>query len=142
MLKPLAVVALLLTVGLPLSSAIATKAIPSQAVAASPWEPIARINPRKPFQVQLDNQAGTTLEYASTTNEFSPRRLASGGTTVLNRLPLPVYLLISPINPRFNLKYRVSVNQNSVYIRVQQLPENRPGNTTINIQETGGIFVY
>jgi hypothetical protein len=108
----------------------------------SPWYPVARIDPQKAYRVQILNQTGTELEYSSTTNEFPPRRLAVGNTTALTQLPLPVYLLISPVDSRFNLKYTVSTNKNVVTIKVDQLPEDRPGNTTVNIQETGGIFVY
>ena len=112
------------------------------AIAASPWYPVARINPSQPFTVQIQNHTGIVLDYASTTNEFAPRRLYPRNTGTVALLSLPVYLLVSPINPRFNLKYSVTTNKNTVIVTVTQLPNNTPGNTTVNIQETGGIFVY
>ncbi|MGQ9871549.1 hypothetical protein [Leptodesmis sp.] len=133
---------LLLIPGLPI---LPTIQVHAQSVANSqayPWQPIARINPQKPYQVHLVNQTGIELEYSSTTNEFPPRRLASGNRTALTQLPLPIYLLISPVDSRFNLKYSVSAANNVVTIKISQLPENRPGSTTVNIQETGGIYVY
>lgn len=117
-------------------------AAPGYTMTTSPWQPVARINPAKPFQVQILNKTGIELEYSSTTNEFPPRRLVSNANATVNQLPVPVYLLISPINPRFNLKYSVSTRNNLVVVTVTQLPESSPGNTTVNIQETGSIFVY
>ncbi|MGC8710784.1 MAG: hypothetical protein ACP5RH_00170 [Leptodesmis sp.] len=133
---------LLLFPCLPMLPAIQVHAQPAANSQAYPWQPIARINPQKPYQVHLVNQTGIELEYSSTTNEFPPRRLAAGNRTVLTQLPLPIYLLISPVDSRFNLKYSVSAANNVVTIKVSQLPEDRPGSTTVNIQETGGIYVY
>ncbi len=133
---------LLLSASLPMLS-VAQLITPSATSAqVSPWQPIARINPQKSYQVRLLNQTGIEIEYSSTTNEFPPRRLTAGNNTVLTQLPLPVYLLISPVDARFNLKYSVSAANNVVIVKVSQLPEGRPGNTTVNIQETGGIYVY
>jgi serine/threonine-protein kinase len=133
---------LLLVSGMPMLPAIQVHAQPATNSPAYPWQPIARINPQKPYQVHLVNQTGIELEYSSTTNEFPPRRLTSGNRTVLTQLPLPIYLLISPVDSRFNLKYNVSATNNVITIKVSQLPEGRPGSTTVNIQETGGIYVY
>ncbi len=141
MLNSFAISALTLTV-LPFVPASFTQAIPATAIAASPWEPVARISPQKPFRVEIINQTGINLDYSSTTNEFPPRTVASGAKTSVQQLPLPVYLLISPANPRFNLKYFVTTKDNVVTIKVLQGPDPTPGNTTVNIQETGGIFVY
>ena len=134
-----------LPIASPLSNRFSTQ-MPSElaipAIAASPWYPVARINPNQSYTVQIQNNTGIVLDYASTTNEFAPRRLYPRNSSTVARLPLPVYLLISPINPRFNLKYSVVANKNTVIVTVTQLPNNTPGNTTVNIQETGGIFVY
>jgi hypothetical protein len=131
-----------LSVGVPLLPASPAIAVPANILAADPWQPVARITPGKPYQVQIINKTGIVLEYSSTTNEFPPRKLAPSATTTVNQLPASVYLLISPLNPRFNLKYTVSTRNNLVTVTVTQLPESSPGNTTVNIQETGGIFVY
>lgn len=133
---------LMLTASLPMLPAAQVSAQSTTNYQASPWQPIARINPQKPYRVHLLNQTGVELEYSSTTNEFPPRRLAAGNTTTLTQLPLPIYLLISSVDSRFNLKYNVSAINNVVTIKVLQLPEDRPGSTTVNIQETGGIYVY
>jgi serine/threonine-protein kinase len=133
---------LLLVSGMQMLPVIQVHAQPAINSQAYPWQPIARINPQKPYQVHLVNQTGIELEYSSTTNEFPPRRLAASNRTVLTQLPLPIYLLINPVDSRFNLKYNVSVANNVVKIKVSQLSEDRPGSTTVNIQETGGIYIY
>ena len=141
-LKHLPIAALLLTLSLPLFSPSLVNASSMQRVVAATWQPVARIDPQKNYRVQLTNQAGIVVEYASTSNEFPPRKLQPNQSTTITQLPLPIYLLISPVSPRFNLKYSVSAANNIVQVKIQRLPEKVPGNTTINIQESGGIFVY
>ena len=139
-MNSLVVLALLSTTMLPMM------VIPGDSVSAQPtgdaWQPLARINPKQPYTIRINNRTGVTVEYASTTNEFSPRRVASGATATLTRLPLPIYLLMSPATATSSLKLTVSANQNTVTVNVEELPEGAAGNTTVNIQQTGGIFVY
>jgi hypothetical protein len=146
-MKSFAIAAFCLTINLPTIIANPAKAIPMNTAPASNiiparWEPIARINSQKPYKIQLINQTDISLEYSSTTNEFPPRQIKPGGNIVLTQLPLPVYLLISPTNPGPNLRYSLLVQNNIVTVKITLLPENNPGNTTINIQETGGIYIY
>ena len=139
--KPIVIASLCLS-AIPLLTLPQAIAAPSITLTASPWQPVARIDPNKPFQVQIINKTGTGLEYSSTTNEFSPRTLASGATTRVSQLPTPVYLLINSLDSRFNLKYTVSTRNNLVTVTVTQLAESNPGYSTVNIQTTGGIFIY
>jgi hypothetical protein len=132
-----------LSVVSPIASATIAIAAPAKSVVTnSPWQPIARITPGRPYQMQILNQTGTTLEYGSTTSEFQPRKLAPGSSATVAQLPASVFMLISPVDARFNLKYTVTARNNLITVRVTQLPENQPGNTTVNVQETGGIYVY
>jgi len=111
-------------------------------VESSPWQPIARINPKQPYTVRINNQTAIAVEYASTSNEFPPRMLAPRATTTLTKLPVPIYLLISSTDASVNLTYTVSAKQNVVTINIQPLLGDSPSNSTVNIQETGGIYAY
>jgi hypothetical protein len=111
-------------------------------ITTSSWQPIARITPGRPYTMQIFNQTGTTLEYGSTTNEFQPRQLTTGKTASISKLPPSVFMLISPLDARYTLKYDVSASNNNITVRVTQLPDTEPGNTTVNVQETGAIYVY
>ncbi|MBF2025838.1 MAG: hypothetical protein IGS48_03605 [Oscillatoriales cyanobacterium C42_A2020_001] len=141
MRKSIAIAALLVTV---LTGAVSVQAnaVPTGNIITAAWQPVARINPQKAYKVQIVNQAGIPVEYASTSNEFAPRQLQPGATGLLTQLPLPIYLLINSVDARFNLKCSVSANQNVVTVTVRQLPDDQPGNSTVDIQKTGGIFVY
>jgi len=108
----------------------------------SPWQPIARINPQKPYTIRINNQTRIAIEYASTSNEFPPRTLQPGATTILSRLPVPIYLLISPTDAASKLTYTVTAKENVVTVNVKPYLGDSVGNTTVNIQETGGIFAY
>lgn len=141
MRKSIAIAALLAIV-LPGAASIQANAVPPGNMVTAAWQPVARINPQKSYKVQIVNQSGVPLEYASTTNEFAPRSLKPGAMGTLTQLPLPVYLLISPVDPSFVVKCQVSASQNVVTVTVRQLSQGQAGNSTVNIQETGGIFVY
>lgn len=144
-LKHLTTIALVLTVLSPVLSHFPQKVVQAQTTANSTWQPIARINPQKPYEIQVVNQTSGTLEFASTTNEFSPRKLQAGASTTLKYLPVSIYLLISPIDAAFNVRYSVFTDQpNKITVKIQPLPEGRigGGHSTVNIQANGGIYVY
>lgn len=140
-IKHLAIAVLLFTAVSPLMMSPGRAGMTKQAQESS-WQPIARINPQKPYTVRIKNQTTVVIEYASTSNEFPPRTLQPGASGTLTKLPLPIYLLISSTDATFRVKYTVTASQNVVTINVQQLAGSSPGNTTINIQETGGIYAY
>lgn len=105
------------------------------------WEPLARIqNPKQSVTIELNNQTQETLEYLITTRtDF--RTLASGQKTrlIVEASKLPVFLNINATSST-EVKYLLKVTGNTVMVDLQ--PTDGPGDTTLNIQETGGIFVY
>jgi hypothetical protein len=140
-MKRLAIATLLLASVLPLP-AISSDAASVKQVDSSAWQPIARINPSQPYSVRLNNQTNFVVEYASTTNEFPPRTMQPRTAATLTKLPVPIYLLISAVDPEYKLQYKVSASKNVITINIQQLAGGGDGNTTVNIQETGGIYAY
>ncbi len=105
------------------------------------WEPLARINnPKQSVTIELDNQTQETLEYLITTRtDF--RTLAPNQKTrlVVEASKLPVFLNINATSAT-EVKYLLKVTGSTVMVELQQT--EGPGDTTLNIQETGGIFVY
>jgi len=139
--KYLAIAALLFPIVAPVMTAASLAGSVKQAD-SSTWQPIARINPKQPYTIRLTNQTAIAIEYASTSNEFPTRTVAPRATATLTKLPVPIYLLISSTDAEAKLKYTVSARQNVITINVQPLMGDAAGNTTVNIQETGGIYAY
>lgn len=116
--------------------------VQAQVITPATWQPIARISPQKPYHIRLINQTSGSLEFASTTSEFPPRKLQAGATTTLTQLPVPIYLLISPVDAAFQVRYTVFSTENVITVRILPVPEGRVGHSTLNIQENGGIYIY
>jgi hypothetical protein len=135
---------LAIAVGLSLVSA--TVAVPT--IAATPavvqsqdvvrWEPLARINLEKPFTIEISNSTNETLEYLVTT-QTNFRSITPGQKVQLNSLPLPVFLNINATRP-IGVKYRLSVDRNIVKVDLKLTPGQ--GDTTLNIDDKGAIYLY
>jgi hypothetical protein len=115
------------------------------AQAVEDWIPVGRINPDEPMQIELVNQTTVPLEYAITTNEIPPRQLEPGESTTLTVLPIPLYMLFSPIGTQpgeISLALAVSTNGNFITVEMSnQFNTFTPGEITLIVNETGAIFV-
>jgi hypothetical protein len=102
------------------------------------WEPLARINPAEPVTIVLNNQSTETLEYLITTHtDF--RRLAPGASTRLMVSDFPGFLNINA-QRTVGVKYSLTVEKNQVTINLKLA--NDQGDTTLNIDRTGAIYLY
>ena len=146
--KILTTAALLVTANLIISVPVLAQDPPARTYQPGFWQPVARVNINLPIAIKLINQTEVVLEYSLTTNEAPPRQLLPRNTAVLREIPLPAYVLINPTgsNPdssRVYLKYEVAVgDDNLVTVEIRQISDDIPGNTTLNIQESGAIYLY
>lgn len=112
------------------------------------WQPKARVDVRRPIEIKLVNETNINLEYDLTANiEQKPERLLAGKTSILKGLSVPAYLLINPDSSianasSFNLKYDVSTTNNLVTVKIKKVSSDNPGDTTLNLHETGAIYIY
>ncbi len=112
------------------------------------WQPIARIDAKLPVTIEITNQSPIILDYGFTEDRGDELVQIPIKTTIkIDRIILPSYLSITPNsdNPdssRIDLKYEVTATNNIITIIVKQVTNNDIGNGTIDIQETGAIYVY
>lgn len=104
-----------------------------------PWQPVARVNPQEPVGLTLVNESGVVLEYGLTTGGTA--NLATGNSVNYANLPLDSFLLINPTNVGLSLDYDVDVVDNVVTVTVRPSGA-QAGLRTVNVQSTGGIFIY
>jgi hypothetical protein len=102
------------------------------------WEPLARVNLEKPFKIEISNSTNETLEYLVTT-QTNFRSIAPGEKVQLNSLPLPVFLNINATRA-IGVKYRLSVERNIVKVDLKLT--GGQGDTTLNIDDKGAIYLY
>ena len=146
--KILTTAALLVTANLIISVPVLAQDPPARTYQPGFWQPVARVNINRPIAIKLINQTEVVLEYSLTANEAPPRQLLPRNTAVLREIPLPAYVLINPTSSnldssRVYLKYEVAVgNDNVVTVKIRQISGDIPGNTTLNIQENGAIYLY
>ena len=149
-MKPelLIVSAIMTTISLTVTISLSAQNPPASTYQPGFWQPIARVNPNKPIQINIANQTEFNLEYDLTTNRDNPPRLIfPKETTVIRSFPLPAYILINvsssePNSSQINLKYEVTTEDNEVNVKVRPAGNDTPGNTTLNLHETGAIYVY
>jgi hypothetical protein len=123
------------------SGAIAAPIIPAPQVQSEDvvqWEPLARIKLDQPFQVEVKNTTPESLDYVvSTQTNF--RTIAPGETVTMNSLKLPLFLNINA-QRSVGVKYLLSVEKNRVKVGLKLTPSQ--GDTTLNIDDKGAIYLY
>ncbi|GAA6617077.1 hypothetical protein [Scytonema sp. NUACC26] len=128
-------------VGLVTTSTLKAQTPPASTYNPGNWQPVARVaSPKAPIELQLVNKTGLTLEYGLTDLGFTGK-LPPGSSTVRKGVILPDFLLINAMEPLVRLNYDVTVNGNIVTVAIRQAGSGA-GDTTINLQQTGGIYVY
>ncbi|MGJ5673947.1 MAG: hypothetical protein ACR9NN_10110 [Nostochopsis sp.] len=110
---------------------------------AGPWQPVARFdNPQGFVRVQILNKTKTPLQYSLSTGDALNTQIPVGGIANLTTNSLPSYVLIYDQN-QSPLKYNVTAQGNSAIVTVEQASTTTgAGDTTLNLQQSGGIYVY
>ncbi len=106
------------------------------------WQPVARVDPNRPVQIQIVNKSSETVEYIVGT-QTGFRQLAPGKSAQLSSIRLPAYLDINPIRDRVLLRYQVSVpdsKKNQALVEVYG--SSSGGQRSLNIDKTGAIYIY
>jgi hypothetical protein len=140
-LRILSTIVCLFAVSLATTSVLKAQTPPAATYSPGDWQPVARVaSPKAPIEIQLINQTGLTLEYGLTDLGFTGK-LPPRSSTVRKGVILPDFLLINAMEPLVRLNYNVTVNGNIVTVAIRQAGSGA-GDTTINLQQTGGIYVY
>ena len=114
------------------------------------WQPAVRLAIDKPITIQIINKTDVSIDYNLTTNQVaSPVNIEPGKSSTIKDFLLPVYLLINPSvgmaeKGTFVLRYETSVNEksNQLIVNVTKIAGDAAGNNTLNISETGAVYLY
>lgn len=111
------------------------------------WQPVARINPEVPIEIQFINQTGEAIEYGFTGNQETPQKLSANDTALLSNISPDTHILISSLNPSSgglggNLKYDVAVSDNLLTVTIEQQNDLITGDSALNIHRSGAIYIY
>ncbi len=113
---------------------------PAETFQPGPWQPVARIDPTQPVQVQIVNQAGSILVYGLTDPNAVERELPATQTAQTTIVTIPAFLTINTIE-RSALRYDLAVQDNQVQVQVVRI-NDVVGDRTLNIDDTGAIYIY
>jgi hypothetical protein len=131
----------LFIVGLVTTPVLKAQTPPASTYNPGDWQPVGRVaSPKAPIELQLVNKTGLMLEYGLTDLGFTGK-LPPRSSTIRKGVILPDFLLINALEPLVRLNYDVTVNGNVVTVTIRQAGSGA-GDTTINLQQTGGIYVY
>jgi hypothetical protein len=125
-------------------------ATPLQPVSAAPlhgstdpdrddWQPNARVDPTKPVQVVFVNNFGEMFRY-TLMGHTNAREIPKGQTAKLGKVPIPAYIAINPARDHLNIRYKVSVSNNIVFLEVK--PAKGYGQRALEINNKGEIYAY
>jgi hypothetical protein len=103
------------------------------------WQPNAKVNPNRPVQVVFINEFGEAFNY-TLMGHTDARGLAPGKTAKLGKVPLPAYIAINPQRNRINIRYKVSVSNNIVTLKIK--PAKGQGQRALEIDNKGDIYAY
>ncbi|BAY28043.1 hypothetical protein NIES2100_78720 [Calothrix sp. NIES-2100] len=104
------------------------------------WQPVARINPHKPLEVEVINQTNIPLQYSLTTD--TAKTLLPGNMTNISYISAPTDVLIYPSRQEASLKYDVTKAGNTTIVKVRQIASDTPGDGSIAINRNGAVYVY
>ncbi len=105
------------------------------------WTPAARLATDKPQRIEVNNKTGVILEYLITTHtDF--RTLAPGKSVTLSNFTTPVFVNINPQESNYLVAYKVSVKAKTNTLVVNVTRTNGPDNRTLNLDETGAVYLY
>jgi hypothetical protein len=108
---------------------------------ASFWTPVARLSTDKPQRITVTNKTGIVLEYLITTHtDF--RVLEAGKSATLSNVETPLFLNINPQESNYRVKYTVAVDKKTNTLNVTIALTNGDENRTLNINETGAVYLY
>jgi hypothetical protein len=148
----LTAVALLTSLGLTTPDTLVAQTPPASTYRPGFWQPIARVDLNRPLSIKIINQTDIPLEYDFTnTPDVAPQSLAADSSIIIEeQLPIPAYLLINRSSfsqtseqSAFNLKFEVVVSEdNVVNVKVMKVNKDTPGYSTVNLHETGAIYIY
>jgi hypothetical protein len=119
---------------------------PAKTYQPGPFQPVARLDPKKPAAIHLKNQSGATLEVELVGSEV-PATEMEPEDDLRSPLTLPIDLNIStPPRPPFteiSLNYQVTVDPaNTLQVVVTITDEVASGDRVISVNETGAVYIY
>lgn len=102
------------------------------------WQPVARVNPDRPVKLVVVNESNLPLEYGLTTG--ATYSAGPESEEVLNSISAPASVLIYSPAANSSLRYNVSSNNNTVWVRVRASGRDMPGNDSLDIARSGAIY--
>lgn len=148
-------IALSLSFLLSMGMSVVSQTPPASTYQEGFWQPIARVeNPQFPIAVDLVNNTGLKLDYGLTSDSPMqvPQSLRPGETTslVLGDPEANIsigYIPLDQRNDEISFEYNIIINSSSS-ITFEILRTDKPDRVgdgigrVIDIQSTGGIFIY
>ncbi|AKG22811.1 hypothetical protein [Calothrix sp. 336/3] len=116
---------------------------PARTYQPGPWQPVARFaNPKQTLRVVLINQSGIPLQYGLSSGDALNAVIPVKGKATVTTNVIPDYILVYPNKAEnVDLNFQVTANGNTATVTITQTNEP-PGYSTVNLHETGAIYIY
>ena len=140
---------LLLTLATPNITSIYAQNPPAETYQPGFWQPVNRFDIKRIVEVKIINNTDILIEYDLTDLEaIKPQSLEPEQTGMLKGFGNSAYIVIYPLIKKtndFNLRFEVTVNENDNIVNISVLKEKKSdfiGHRSVNLQETGAIYLY
>ncbi|MDJ0731551.1 MAG: hypothetical protein QNJ33_16330 [Crocosphaera sp.] len=139
---------LLLILGVSNVSVIQAQDPPAQTYQPGYWQPVARFDTKRIVEVNIINNTDIPIEYDLTDIEaMNPQALQPEETGNLKGFGSSANIVIYPLvndTSKFNLRYKVEVDEDSNIVNVSVIKDKPSflGHRSINLQQTGAIYLY
>ncbi|MGK7957042.1 MAG: hypothetical protein AB4063_17600 [Crocosphaera sp.] len=138
----------LLTLGFFPNSLVQAQDPPAETYQPGYWQPVSRFDTKRVVEVNIINNTDIAIEYDLTDIEtMNPQALQPEETGNLkgfgNSANIVIYPLVSDTT-EFNLRYKVAVDEDNNIVNVSVIKDKPSflGHRSINLQETGAIYLY
>ena len=112
------------------------------------WQPVSRVDLEKPIKLYINNVTNIAIAYDITESKGEPVSILPSRVVRLKNVEPALYISIypnsnKPNNSQINLKYQVDVTEdNIVVVNIFTTGDGTESNRSLNLHETGAIYLY
>ncbi|MDJ0597226.1 MAG: hypothetical protein QNJ37_00035 [Crocosphaera sp.] len=139
---------LLLALGVTPLSMVQAQDPPAETYQPGYWQPVDRFDTKRVVEVNIINDTDIPIEYDLTDLEaMNPQSLKPEETGNLKGFGSSANIVIYPLvhdTTQFNLRYKVTVDEDNNIVNVSVVKDKPSflGHRSINLQNTGAIYLY
>ncbi|EAM53295.1 hypothetical protein WH8501_27030 [Crocosphaera watsonii WH 8501] len=139
---------ILLTLGVSPISVVQAQVPSAETYQPGYWQPVARFDTKRIVEVNIINNTDIPIEYDLTDLEaMNPQKLEPQQTGNLKGFGSSANIVIYPLvndTSEFNLRYTVAMDEDNNIVNISVIKDKPSflGHRSVNLQQTGAVYLY